>query len=241
MKHYTTLKLLALASVFVTAMAFSCQDHHIPDPVTNCNRVDGTPRALNCEFEFVKAEFYTVDRYPDNPPRYDTIVYATATPASPKVSIEEPRYAAWIVSSVSLLYYIDLPVRVTIRRIAPKPAGTTGYLLRKDFAAGGPSNVEYPTYGGSLPPDEDLTPVNINIPVGGTFTYNTGYIWYGAASDKPPYINYGIDGGNNYFLVQNIETSKLLRQAPYNYQFYRDMAEAKLLFHPYIIPSDDPF
>ncbi|MET7253166.1 hypothetical protein KOM01_000235 [Dyadobacter fermentans] len=37
------------------------------------------------------------------------------------------------------------------------------------------------------------------------------------------------------------ETSKLLRQAPYNYTLYRDIAEAKLLFHPKIIPSTDPF
>jgi len=241
MKNYTTLKLLALSSVFVTAMAFSCQDHHIPDPVTNCKRADGTSRAVNCEFEFVKAEFYRVDEYPYNPPRLDTVVYATATPTSPNVSIKEPRYAAWIISSSSLLYYIQLPVRVTIKRIAPKPSGTTGYLLRKDFNASTNNNDEFPTYYGSLPPDSSLTPVQIDVPVGGIFTYNTVYIWSGGASDDYPYINYHLNGANNYFLVQNVETSKLLRQAPYSYTLYRDIAEAKLLFHPYIIPSSDPF
>ena len=241
MKNYTTLKLLALTTIIVTAKEFSCQEHHIPDPVKNCNRVDGTSRAMNCEFEFVKAEFYRVDEYPNNPPRLDTVVYATATPTSPNVSIKEPRYAAWIISSSSLLYYIQLPVRVTIKRIAPKPSGTTGYLLRKDFSVSSTQGDEFPTYYGSLPPDASLAPVNIDVPVGGIFTYNTTYIWSGNASDNYPYINYRLNGANNYFLVQNVETSKLLRQDPYNYTLYRDIAEAKLVFHPNIIPSSDPF
>ncbi|SEI41075.1 hypothetical protein SAMN05216327_101333 [Dyadobacter sp. SG02] len=239
MKHYSFLRVIAFAVVFITAMAFSCQDHNIPDPVTNCSRVDGTPREFDCEFEFVKAEFYNVLEY--SPVRHDTVVYATATPASPNVVIKEPSLADWIISSASLFFFIELPVRVTIKRIAPPPSSPATYFLRKDFTvySGG---VEFPSYKDfSLPEDDTYLPVSINIPVGATYTFRTSYIWSGNATDKGTYVSYGIDGANNYFLLQNVETSKLLRQAPNNYSLYRDIAEAKLLFHPSIIPSTDPF
>src|SRR5688572_26371059 len=57
MKTLRILKVISLSSVLMLAMAFSCQDHHVPDPVGNCDRVDGTPRAFPCEFEITKVEF----------------------------------------------------------------------------------------------------------------------------------------------------------------------------------------
>lgn len=58
MKHYSLIKIFAYSAILITAMAFSCQDHYEPEPVSNCNRVDGTPRALPCEFEVTRVEFY---------------------------------------------------------------------------------------------------------------------------------------------------------------------------------------
>lgn len=57
MKTLRILKVISLSSVLMLAMAFSCQDHHVPDPVSNCDLVDGTPRAFPCEFEITKVEF----------------------------------------------------------------------------------------------------------------------------------------------------------------------------------------
>ncbi|MBO9613661.1 MAG: hypothetical protein J7619_13245 [Dyadobacter sp.] len=238
MKHFSFLRLITLLIVFFTAMAFSCQDHHIPEPVTNCNRIDGTPRAFDCEFEFVKAEFYRVAEYGWKP--NDTLVYATATSANPNVQIKEPRFANWIVGSRSGLYFIQLPVKVTIKRIAPSPSNSATYFLRKDFRATS-NGVEFPTYSGNLPADDTHRQVKIDVPVGDTYAFLTSYVWSGSASFDGKYMNYHIDGGRDYLAIQNVETSKLLRQAPYNYSLYRDIAEAKLLFHPYIIPSSDPF
>jgi len=60
MKNYSLIKVFAVSLVLLTAMAFSCQDHHVPDPdpVIKCNRVDGSPRAFPCEFEIIKIEYY---------------------------------------------------------------------------------------------------------------------------------------------------------------------------------------
>lgn len=230
MKHYSILRLIAFSVILVTAMAFSCQDHNIPDPVTNCNQVDGTPRAFNCEFEFVKAEFYDIFQGSG-----DTSYYATATPANPDITLKEGERGRWILSYVSMFYFIPLKVKVTVKRIAPAPSGST-YLLRQDLLVTS-QGTEFPTTKDfSLPADEDLTPVNINVPVGGTYTYHTTYNFVGNAGYSGNDIDYGLKS-DYYFLIQNVETSKSLRQAPYNYTLYRDMAEAKLKFRTTIIPG----
>lgn len=232
MKHYSLLRLAAFSVIFVTAMAFSCQDHHIPDPVTNCNRVNGTPRAVNCEFEFVKADFYEIRSGIG-----DTVRYGTVTPtSSPTIQLKEVEQGRWILSYVSMFYYIPIDVTVTIKRIAPAPSASKSYLLRQDLAVY-PGEVEFPTTKDFYPPaDEDLTPVNIDIPVGGTYTYNTVYHYVGNAGYSGDDVNYGLNQ-NYYLLVQNVETSKMLTQAPYNYNFFRDKAEAKLMFRTKIIPG----
>ncbi|SDG73068.1 hypothetical protein SAMN04487996_122102 [Dyadobacter soli] len=232
MKHYSLLRLMALSAVLITSLAFSCQDHHIPDPVTNCDRVNGTLRAVDCEFEFVKAEFSELRNS-----NGDTLRYGTVTPGGdPTIVLPEVDRGRWIRSYISMFYFLSMEVQVTIRRIAPAPANTTDYVLRQDFTANS-NNDEFPTTAiWYLEPDEDLKPVKINIPVGGTYTYHTVYNFVGTAGFSGDDIDYRMTG-DYYLLVQNVETSKLLKQAPYNYDLYRDRAEAKLMFRTKIIPG----
>lgn len=123
MKHFPVFRLLAFTAILFTAMAFSCQDHNIPDPVTNCNRVDGTQRAFNCEF--VKAVFYNSVSF------RDTIVYGTVTPGNPGIEIEERYFNEWLVSSISGYYHTRVQMKVMIKRIAPPPSPTSiSYLIR---------------------------------------------------------------------------------------------------------------
>lgn len=232
LKHYTLLKLAALSAIFLTAMAFSCQDHNIPDPVSNCNRIDGTPRAVNCEFEFVKADFFRVDYYSGKP---DTTRYGTVTPGQPDVKLIEPQYGSWVASYISQFFYIGLQGKVTIKRIAPPPAGSNKYILRKDLVSS--PIAEYDSRSGffELEKDEDLPQVTIDIPVGGTYTYDVTYDFSGRFNYNGDYLDYPLFS-NYYLLVQNVKTSQMLRGAPYNYQWYRDIAEARMSFNPKVVP-----
>jgi hypothetical protein len=74
-----------------------------------------------------------------------------------------------------------------------------------------------------------LDPVKIDIPVGATYTYSIPYQWLGEATDRGKYIDYPLRA-EYYLLIQNLETSKLLRQAPHNYTLYRDLADARFRF-----------
>lgn len=231
------LRLLVLSCVFILAMAFSCQDHHIPDPpVTNCKLVDGTQRAFDCEFEFVKAEFYTMNNSQSGPSKKE--IYATVTPGNPNFEIKEPDYAAFVFNQRVNVYYEEFPATVTIRRIAPSATGSNQYLLRQNIWANSPSD---PTEGFSDfsygAPIVDPAPVTIDIPVGGTYTYEVSYGIGGYYEDKSNYLDYKLPGPDLYLMIQSVETGNKLKQAPYNYSLYRDLAEAKLLMRPKIIPA----
>lgn len=235
MKHYSLIRLLAMGAIFITATAFSCQDHNIPDPVTNCSRVDGTPRAVNCEFEFVKAEFYRTVFV--SPGVTDTISYGAVTPATSNLEMKEPYSRYWVVSDISQFFVMTIKVKVTIRRIAPAPAGTNSYILRNNLRSavtGNPGPGEYSSKSGwDVETDDQLTPVSINIPVGSTYTYYQNYDFSGRFEYGNNIIIYPL-ASEYYFLVQNLATSQKLRQSPFNYQYYRDLAEARLTFHPVV-------
>lgn len=231
------IRLLALSGVFFLAMAFSCQDHNIPDPpVTNCKRVDGTQRAFDCEFEFVKAEFYTSDYTKPGPPTKD--IYATVTPGNPNFDIKEPRWGAYIFNQRVDLYLGQFPATVTIRRIAPSATGSNQYILRNNIATNSPTDPSEffsdLSYGA---PIVDPDPVTINIPVGGTYTYDINFIMAGSYIERSNYLEYVIPGNDLYLLVQSMETANKLKQAPYNYTLYRDLAEARLILRPKIISA----
>lgn len=231
------LRLLALSCIFFLAMAFSCQDHNIPDPpVTNCKRVDGTQRAFDCEFEFVKAEFYTQNRTQPGPPTKD--IYATVTPGNPNFDIIEPRWGAYIFNQRVDLYLAQFPATVTIRRIAPSQTGSNQYILRNNINAQSPTdpNEGFSDLSGGAP-IVDPAPVTIDIPVGGTYTYDINFIMAGKYIERSNYLEYIQPGPELYLLVQSVETGNKLKQAPYNYTLYRDLAEAKLVLHPKIISA----
>lgn len=232
MKLASIVQVISTTCILISAMAFSCQDHHVPEPITNCNRVDGSPRAFDCEFEFLKADLYEL-REGSKPNVKDTIVIASISPTSSIATIKEPWYAAWIFSPQGMRYSLLMDVRVTIKRVAPPANGSDLYLLRNNFTAF--EKLEYGTYGNTIPGDESLTPVKIDIPVGGTYTYSLPYQWLGDATDKGKYIDYNLKS-DYYLLIQNVATSELLRQAPYNYNLYRDLADAKFKFNLNVIP-----
>jgi len=91
------------------AMAFSCQDHHVPEPVSNCERVDGTPRAFPCEFEITKLEFLRTNT---------SQVVKTVLPGSPVVQL--PLNDAYHFQYGSQREYaiVDYRVRIHVKRIA---------------------------------------------------------------------------------------------------------------------------
>lgn len=135
--------------------------------------VDGTPRAVNCEFEFVKAEFYRTESV--SPGVTDTISYGAVTPASTNLEIKEPYSRYWVVSDISQFFVMPIKVKVTIRRIAPAPAGTNSYILRNNLRSAVPGNPgpgEYSSKAGwGVETDDQLKPVSVNILVHGTYTF----------------------------------------------------------------------
>lgn len=235
MKLVSIVKIISTTCILISAMAFSCQDHHLPEPTTNCSRVDGSPRALNCEFEFVKADFY--DLRGSSPNDQDTVIISSLTPASPVATFKEPWYAAWIFNPNGMRYALVTDVKVTIKRIAPPAYGSKLYVLRNNFAAY--EEFEYGTYGSTIPSDESLDPVKIDIPVGATYTYSIPYQWLGEATDRGKYIDYPLRA-EYYLLIQNLETSKVLRQTPHHYKLYRDLADARFRFNVNVVPFTLP-
>lgn len=226
MKHFPILRLLAFGVVLLTAMAFSCEDHNIPDPVTNCNRVDGTPRAFDCEFEFVKALVYNIGYFKD------TIVYGVATPEKPDVEIKEEYYGEWLVSSISGFHSTSVQMKVTIKRIAPPPSPTAiNYLIRRNLTINPDDNLlEYFPF--FISPDSlNLTHQKIDIPVGATHTFDTFYFFGGYDNIFSSY-----NGSINLLPIQNKETTDILTQAPYNYTLFRDIAETSAYFRPKFVP-----
>ncbi|MGX5857381.1 hypothetical protein ACWKW6_27245 [Dyadobacter jiangsuensis] len=59
----------------------------------------------------------------------------------------------------------------------------------------------------------------------------------GSYIERSNYLEYIIPGKELYLLVQSVETANKLKQAPYNYTLYRDLAEARLILHPKIISA----
>lgn len=222
MKTHSILKIASLTAVFFTAMAFSCQDHNLPDPEPNlnCNLLDGSQRAFPCEFEITKIEFLEkgTNKVMDTATQNDSAVTLSAKGAQ--------FFAIWSMQS-----YFDSfwAVRVTVKRIANAPSPST-YLTRfviRDY-------LDY-VYDPITPTDDQNEKFPINIAIGESFSFESGITMAGGVVQQNyPNSIYRTSSGYSV-LVQNYETSQLLKKPPYNYLSYRDLAEAKIKFNPTII------
>jgi hypothetical protein len=91
---------------------------------------------------------------------------------------------------------------------------------------------------GFLLDEDNYDQVAIDVPVGGTFTYNdmmAGFQGQYTTDRTTGLIVYPVNP--TWVIVQNVETSKKLRNVPYSYTLFRDQAEARLKFVPKVIAS----
>ena len=233
MKSYPLIKIAALSAVLTTVMAFSCQDHHNPDPdpVTNCERVEGGARAFPCEFEIVKLEFL---RGTTNQ------VVSTFLPANAKVALPINASQAYFWLSMHSSVYMQYRVRVHVKRIAAAsfhPVGgyelvyyrmtpiVPGYPPVYNDIIAEPGVVQ--SAGNTLPASPAKRPVNFDMPVGETRTaellVTLGFDYEALG---------GVYDGEMTIGVVNNTTALKLSGAPYNYNRGRDIQEAKLSFVP---------
>lgn len=231
MKTRALVKIAAMSAVLITAMAFSCQDHHIPDPVIHCERVDGSPRAFPCEFEIVKLEFL---RGTTNQ------VVSTFLPGDTTVALPINASQAYFWLSMHSSVYLQYRVRVHVKRIAAassQPVGgyelvyyrmapiVPGYPPVYDDIISAPGAVQ--SAGNTLPLSPAKRPVNFDMPVGETrtaellVTLGFDYEMLG-----------GVYSGEMVIGVVNNTTALKLFGAPYNYNRGRDIQEARLSFVP---------
>lgn len=214
-------------------MAFSCGDHNVPDPdpVMNCELVDGNARAFPCEFEIVKLEFLrgNTDR-----------VVSTFRPGDSTVVLPINASLAYFWLSMHSHVYMQYRVRAHVKRIAPasfQPVGgyemvyyqlspgAPGYPPIYDDLIGRPDVMQS---GGNTPPASPAKrPVNFDMPVGETRTADLMII-LGFEFENSG----GLFFGDMSIGVVNNTTALKLMGAPYDYNRCRDIQEAKLSFIP---------
>jgi hypothetical protein len=217
MKYYPLIKVAAFSAILLTAMAFSCQDHHVPDPdpISNCNRVDGTPRAFSCEFQITRIEIF--DRNTSNfaevitPQRLSGGLYFSQASQTAPLSGQA--------------YYLSYKVRVHAKRIANSQMPAWNYYQLVVLGSGGlvlmPDNVVDPIpLGNSISDYQQIS----NWAVGETKTFD-GYASFLAG--KTPVIS-----STTLFVgVRNYNSYDLLISPPHNYERLRDLAEGALAFN----------
>lgn len=236
MSFFSLLRSASIATIVLTSTALSCQDHHIPDPdpVSNCTRINGTPRAVDCEFEIVEVAFYRGSVS-------DANLYGKVTPNDSNLVIKEQFKYEFVAGSASSLFSIGLIAKITVKRIAPAPAGSNKYLFRstiQSFKDPRFPEREVDSRFGFLLDEDNYDQVAIDVPVGGTFTYNdmmAGFQGQYTTDRTTGLIVYPVNP--TWVIVQNVETSKKLRNVPYSYTLFRDQAEARLKFVPKVIAS----
>ena len=211
------------------AMAFSCQDHYVPDPdpVSNCNRVDGTPRAFPCEFEITKLEFLKTTT---------NLVVRTVLPGSPDVQL--PLDQAYQLEYGSQGAYAQVVFRVLlhIKRIANASFQPVGGYEVSQFRISDPE-PPYPAIyndiigsgpgGNVLPASPAKNPVNLDMTTGETRVIESqvGFV-YSFNPSQPKQV------GAFYFSIVNNTTSLKLAAAPYSYNLLRDIHEARIVYEP---------
>ncbi|WP_310226590.1 MULTISPECIES: hypothetical protein [unclassified Dyadobacter] len=227
----TLLKIMSLSSVVLTAMAFSCQDHHIPDPdpVANCELVDGSSRAFPCEFQITKLEFLRN--------KTDKVV-RTFMPGDSTVALPINASERYVWGSMHAYIQMIYRVRVHVKRIAAASIQPQGgyelipYRLSPDVPPGFPFPPLWDDYiGGPYglnPPSATAAhPLDMSMPIGETRSYVvTLELMFDTESQGGQYF------GDHLIGVTNNTTALTLLGAPYNYHRLRDIHEAKIRFKP---------
>ena len=225
MKTLRLLKVISLSSVLMMAMAFSCQDHHVPEPVSNCERVDGTPRAFPCEFEITKLEFLRTNT---------SQVVKTVLPGSPVVQL--PLNDAYHFQYGSQREYaiVDYRVRIHVKRIANASFQPVGGYEVMYYQLSLPDPPYPPLYndiigpsGWPLPASPATKPVVLDMAVGETRTVETMLNLQFSFSVPSHQIL-----GDIVIGIVNNTTARTLIAAPYNYNLLRDAHEARIPFTP---------
>lgn len=206
-QNLSAIRLLSAAMLFALALPMSCTDDHvIPQPVANCNRLNGQPRAFPCEFEIEKLDFM----YGSS----NTAVFATLTPTDSLFERTGPYYS-WHKTGTED-YVIRYKVRLTFKRIAKAPEGQDNqYYLY--MTVGGIDTEDFLNWGADI----DAT----NMAVGET--RSQFFI-----IDYPLNSWTSITTYMRLFSIINRDTYKVLEQAPYNYSAVRDRAESWIRFKP---------
>ena len=221
MKKHFFLKVISAFSVVLTAMAFSCQDHFVPEepetaifPANACTLNNGEPRPFPCEFEVVKIDFVYGPK---------DVIAGTATQADSVVHLTRAHPQTFITWGIHGGFYSFWRTRVTIRRIAnPVGHNSKEYIFREAFRGFHDDNRDpYPI----TPPDNAFEKHTIDIPIGGTYTFASGFTMEGGRPTKPTLSQ------SPYILVQNVATSAILQKPPYSYTNYREIADAKMVAH----------
>lgn len=204
-QKFSAIRILSTSFSLALALAMSCTDDHlIPQPAANCNRLDGQPRAFPCEFAIEKLDFMTGSS--------NTTVFETLTPTD---SLFERKGAAysWYKTGTED-FVVKYKVRLTFKRIAEAPeAQDNQYHLY--MTEGGIDTEDFLNWGADINA--------ANMAVGETrsqffiIEYHLSY-W----APVPIYMR--------LFAIINRDTYKKLEQAPYKYTAVRDRAESWIRF-----------
>ncbi|WP_342083632.1 hypothetical protein [Dyadobacter sp. OTU695] len=225
------LRVISLSSVLLTAMAFSCQDHNVPDPepVANCKRIDGTDRALPCEFEITKLEFL----------RNNTNnVVRTFLPGDSTIGLPINASLRYVWGSMHAGLQMTYRMRVYVKRIAPasfQPVG--GYEIQPyQLSPSGPPGDPLPPiwddliggpYGLNPPAATANDPLDMSMAVGETRSYVTTLdLMYNVEYLQGQYFGHLMIG------IINNTTALTLLAPPYNYNRLRDIHETRIAVKP---------
>jgi len=215
MKHCSLIKIVTLSVIFLTAMAFSCQDHNVPDPdpVSKCNRVDGTPRALPCEFEVTRVEFFKTNTKEiietiDSQHLQGGLIRGNAAKVQPLTGHD---------GEVFLVFN----TKVYVKRIANSPSTSWNKYRVAQFKLG-----KHPEHG-------DI----INLPIQWTndLAYFQEISSWAIGETKTFEIGVGFESYPEenidiYCSIINYNAWEMLVAPPYNYELVRDVAEATLKY-----------
>ncbi|SEJ43688.1 hypothetical protein SAMN05216327_11098 [Dyadobacter sp. SG02] len=203
--NFSAIRPLSAVLLFVLTFALSCTDDHvIPEPVDNCTRLNGQPRAFPCEFEIQKLDFMSGSS--------NTTAFATLTPTDSLFERSGPYYS-WTKTGTEN-FTISYKVRLTFKRIAEAPVGQNNqYSLF--MTQGGIDSEDFHDFSFSIN--------TANMAVGETRS-EFYIIEYSLANWMPIPIYMRM------FAIVNLTTYEKLKLAPYSYTAIRDLAESWIRF-----------